>query len=150
QTTQLIEFKGGTSTPGGTLSVLNGDATGGTYSFHDPDLTDTHWIIDANKDPAINPNANPNDPHRFDSVQKAALTSASLTLPDGTTLDKAGLEALAPGPMTFFEQALDVSVSTDSTGTGDGEITWQLEQIPVFDADFIPAGETLQLFYTIE
>ena len=44
---------------GGTLTVLHGEATGGTYDFKDPDLTDTHWIIDPNKDPAINPNANP-------------------------------------------------------------------------------------------
>ena len=148
--TQLIEFKGGTSTPGGTLTVLNGEATGGTYDFKDPDLTDTHWIVDANKDPAINPNADPNASDRFNSVHKAALTSASLTLPDGTTLDKAGLEALAPGPMSVFEQALDVNVSTDSTGTGNGEISWQLENLPVFLADFIPAGETLKLYYTIE
>ncbi len=148
--TQLIEFKGGTSTPGGTLTVLNGEATGGTYDFKDPDLTDTHWIVDANKDPAINHTADPNASDRFNSVHKAALTSASLTLPDGTTLDKAGLEALAPGPMSVFEQALDVNVSTDSTGTGNGEISWQLENLPVFLADFIPAGETLKLYYTIE
>ena len=147
---QLIEFKGGTSTPGGTLTVLNGEATGGTYDFKDPDLTDTHWIIDANKDPAINHTADPNASDRFNSVQRAALTSASLTLPNGTTLDKAGLEALAPLPMSVFEQALDVSVSTDSTGTGHGEITWQLKNLPVFLADFIPAGETLKLLYTIE
>ena len=148
--TQLIEFKGGTSTPGGTLTVLNGEATGGTYDFKDPDLTDTHWIVDANKDPAINHTADPNASDRFNSVHKAALTSASLTLPDGTTLDKAGLEALAPGPMSVFEQALDVNVSTDSTGTGNGEISWQLENLPVFLADFIPVGETLKLYYTIE
>src|SRR5581483_8862273 len=148
QDIQLIHFAAGTSTSGGTL--VSADTTGGAYTFKDPDLTDTHWIIDANKDPAINPNADPNDPTRFNSVQKAALTSASLTLPDGTTLDKAGLEALAPLPMSFFEQALDVSVSTDSTGTGDGEISWQLENLPVFLADFIPVGKTLKLYYTIE
>ena len=52
--------------------------------------------------------------------------------------------------MSVFEQALDVNVSTDSTGTGNGEISWQLENLPVFLADFIPAGETLKLYYTIE
>ena len=60
---QHIHFAAGTSTSGGTL--VTADATGGTYDFKDPDLTDTHWIIDANKDPAINPNANPNDSHRL-------------------------------------------------------------------------------------
>ena len=119
-------------------------------SFDDVDLTDTHWMIDANKDPAINPNADPNAPDRSKSVHKATLTSASLALSDGTTLDKAGLEALAPRAMSVFDQALDVGVATDSTGTGHGTITWQLEKLPVFLADFIPAGETLKLFYTIE
>ncbi len=150
QLKQLIEFAAGTGTSGGTLIAQHGDATSGTYDFKDPDLTDTHWIIDANKDPAINKTADPNASDRFNSVHKAALTSASLTLPDGTTLDKAGLEALAPGPMSVFEQALDVDVSTDSTGTGKGQISWQLENLPVFLADFIPAGETLKLYYTIE
>ncbi len=127
---QLIHFAAGTGTSGG--SLVSPDTTGGTFDFTDVDLTDTHWITD--------PNGNPNV-----HVQKAVLTNASMG-----TLDLAGLEALAPGPMSVFEQALDVDVSTDSTGTGNGKITWQLENLPVFLADFIPAGETLKLFYTIE
>src|SRR4029077_7522065 len=71
--TQLIHFAAGTATSGGNL--LTADTTGGTYSFNDPDLTDTHWIIDPNKDPKLNPNANPADPHRFDSIHKGVLTS---------------------------------------------------------------------------
>jgi VCBS repeat-containing protein len=144
---QAIHFAAGTGTSGG--SLVSADATSGTFDFTDVDLTDTHWIIDANKDPAINPNADPKDATRFSSVSIATLTSASLAGPNGT-LDKAALEALAPGPMSIFEKALDVSVTTDATGTGHGVITWQLENLPVFLADFIPAGETLKLFYTIE
>ena len=144
---QLIHFAAGTSTKGGTL--VSTDATSGTFAFKDPDLTDTHWIVDPNKDPNINANANPTDPHRYDAIQKGVLTSASMAGPNGT-LDLAGLDALAPGPMSVFAQALDVNVSTDSTGTGNGQISWQLKNLPVFLADFIPAGETLKLFYTIE
>jgi hypothetical protein len=134
QQTQLIHFAAGTGTSGGTL--VTADTTGGTFDFKDPDLTDTHWIIDPNGDPKTH-------------IHKAVLTSASLAGPNGT-LDKAALEALAPGPMSVFAQALDVDVSTDSTGTGNGKISWQLENLPVFLADFIPAGETLKLYYTIE
>jgi len=51
--------------------------------------------------------------------------------------------------MHDFEQALLVAIATDSTGTGDGTISWQLKDLPVFDADFIPQGETLKLYYTV-
>ena len=146
---QLIEFAAGTSTPGGTLISLHNDATDGTYELKDPDLTDTHWIVDPNKDPNFNPNANPADPDHLKAIHKAVLTSASMAGPNGT-LDMADLQALAPGPMSVFAQALDVDVTTDSTGTGHGTITWQLENLPVFLADFIPAGETLKLFFTID
>jgi hypothetical protein len=50
---------------------------------------------------------------------------------------------------TFFAQALTVTIATDSTGTGTGTVNWTLAPIPVYDADFIPAGETLTLTYTV-
>jgi len=54
-----------------------------------------------------------------------------------------------PAPLALFEKALTASIATDSTGTGDGTIHWQLADLPVYVADFIPKGETLTLTYTV-
>ena len=55
--------------------------------------------------------------------------------------------------MSDFAKALSVSIAHDSTTSGNsggnGTISWQLADIPVFDADVIPAGETLKLYYTV-
>jgi hypothetical protein len=120
--TQLVNFAAaGTQTSGGMLSPTT--STSGTFDFTDPDLTDKHTV----------------------SVE---LTSASL-LVNGHLLDKTGLEALAPGPMATFEQALSVAIANDSTGSGNGTISWNLADLPVYLADFIPTGKTLTLIYTV-
>ncbi|THD59945.1 MAG: hypothetical protein E7813_23475, partial [Bradyrhizobium sp.] len=133
---QTINFAGGKFTPGGDLAptsettgvnVNNAPGTltyteSGTFTFTDPDLTDTHTIVSTD------------------------LTGASLS---GTTLTLAALEADFPGPFAVFETALSASVTTDSTGTGTGTITWQLAELKAFLADFIPLGETLTLTYTV-
>ncbi|MBR0779437.1 VCBS domain-containing protein, partial [Bradyrhizobium diazoefficiens] len=69
-----------------------------------------------------------------------ALTNA--TLPGG---------AVPPGPLALFQNAMSVAIATgdDSTGTGAGTIDWSLADLPVYLADFIPAGETLTLVYTV-
>jgi hypothetical protein len=54
-----------------------------------------------------------------------------------------------PGPLAAFEAALTASIGTDSTGTGNGTINWQLAALPDYLADFLPKGETLTLTYTI-
>ena len=68
-----------------------------------------------------------------------------------TTLDMAALDALAPAPMAAFGQALTAKIlaGNDSTGSGSGTINWQLADLPVYLADFIPEGETLTLTYTV-
>jgi hypothetical protein len=58
-------------------------------------------------------------------------------------------EQLSAGLQTVFKNALIVSLGTDSSSTGIGVINWQLAQLPVYLADFIPAGQTLTLTYTI-
>ncbi len=123
QQIQLIEYAAGTTTTGGPLQTLHNEVTSGTFAFTDVDLTDTHTV-------------------------SVALTAASLP-GSGGTLDKAALEALAPGPMQAFEQALSVAIASDSTGSSYGTISWQLAALPVYLADFIPAGEKLTLDYTI-
>ncbi len=125
QQVQHIAFTAGTSTTGGPL--ISGNATSGTFAFTDTDLTDTHTVA-------------------------TALTGATMSGPGAPTLHLQQLEALAPGPFAIFEQALLASIiepTNDSTGTGAGTINWQLVNLPVFLADFIPKGETLTLDYTV-
>ncbi|SHK35502.1 FecR family protein [Bradyrhizobium lablabi] len=57
--------------------------------------------------------------------------------------------AVPPTPLAAFEAALTARIGTDSTGTGNGIVTWQLAKLPDFLADFLPKGETLTLTYTI-
>ena len=52
--------------------------------------------------------------------------------------------------MKAFENALSASVTTDSTGTGTGTISWQLAKLSAFLADIVPNNETLVLDYTVE
>ena len=56
---------------------------------------------------------------------------------------------MPPGPLAAFEAALTASVTTDSTGTGTGVISWHLADFPAYLADFIPAGVKLTLTYTV-
>jgi len=57
--------------------------------------------------------------------------------------------SVPPGPLAAFEAALTASVTTDSTGTGTGVISWHLADFPAYLADFIPAGVKLTLTYTV-
>lgn len=66
------------------------------------------------------------------------LTSA--TLPDGTVPDAI---------QKIFANAMSVGIHTDSTGTGNGVVDWSLADLPVYLADFIPAGEVVTLTYTV-
>ena len=54
-----------------------------------------------------------------------------------------------PTPLAAFETALTASIAADSTGSGSGTIDWKLADLPVYLADFIPAGETVTLTYTV-
>jgi VCBS repeat-containing protein/autotransporter-associated beta strand protein len=121
---QAISFTGGTATPGGPLTTT--DQTSGALSFTDVDLTDTHTV-------------------------SAALTSAVLSGSAVLTGSLAAFEAAFPTPAAAFEAALTASIATgdDSTGTGAGTINWKLADLPTYLADFIPAGQTLKLTYTV-
>ncbi|CAL74818.1 Conserved hypothetical protein; putative VBCS domain repeats [Bradyrhizobium sp. ORS 278] len=68
-------------------------------------------------------------------VSKALTSSDRASIPD--TL------------WTLFDKALTVSLATDSTGTGNGSVTWKLSDLPAYVADFIPKGQTISLTYTI-
>ena len=113
---QRVSFVGGKNTPGGPLTT--NDATSGTLSFADADLSDTHTV-------------------------STKLASA--------TLAGADISQLAPGPRKIFETALSASIAAgnDSTLKGTGTINWKLADLPVYLADFIPAGQTLTLIYTV-
>jgi fibronectin-binding autotransporter adhesin len=137
---QTINFTGGKGTTGGDLAptsetsgvnVLHPTALSysetGTFTFTDPDLTDTHSIVIPG--------------------QTGDLTGASLA---GVPLNLATFQQQFPLPFQIFENALSASVGTDSTGTGTGTINWTFAELPAFVADFIPSGETLTLLYTVE
>src|SRR3984893_13826903 len=120
---QTIAFSGGTKTVGGPLTTS--DATSGTLTFTDVDLSDSHTKV------------------------TTALTSAVLTGSTAVDGPLADFEKAFPGPAKAFEAALLASVTTDSTGTGTGIISWQLADLPAYLADFIPAGQKLTLTYTV-
>jgi probable HAF family extracellular repeat protein len=113
----------GTTTTGPNLPPPVGPTTN-KLTFNDPDLTDTHTV-------------------------SADLTAATLSGNGAPTLDMQALEAKYPRPMGVFEGALSAAVTTDSTGTGNGTITWTLADISAYYADIVPAGETLTLTYTV-
>jgi hypothetical protein len=121
---ESVAYSGGKTTPGGNLKTVGNAPTTGTLAFTDVDLTDTHTV-------------------------STALTGASMSGPGAVTLDMAALDALAPTPMAAFEKALSAMVASDSTGAGSGTINWQLADLPVYLADFIPKGEKLTLTYTV-
>jgi VCBS repeat-containing protein len=122
---EAVAFFGGKETAGGNLpTTIPGAPTTGTLAFTDVDLTDTHKVF-------------------------ATLTSAVLegsTVVDGPLAD---FEKAFPGPAAAFEAALTAKIAADSTGTGSGTVSWQLADLPVYLADFIPAGKTLTLTYTV-
>jgi VCBS repeat-containing protein len=117
---QTIAFSGGTSVSGGILTTHV--PTNGSLAFTDPDLTDTHTV-------------------------SAKLTGAVGVLNGVEVLN--GVDKLPPGPYDLLKAALTASIGTDSTGTGVGTIDWNLANLPVYIADFIPKGETLKLTYTV-
>jgi hypothetical protein len=113
----------GTTTTGPNLPPPVGPTTN-KLTFNDPDLTDTHTV-------------------------STDLASATLSGNGAPTLDMQALEKQFPRPMGVFEDALSAAVTTDSTGTGNGTITWTLADISAYYADIVPAGETLTLTYTV-
>jgi fibronectin-binding autotransporter adhesin len=123
---ETVAYSGGKDTPGGNLQTIGHVPTTGTLAFADVDLTDTHTVA-------------------------TALTDASMSGPGAATLDMAALQAQDPTPLAAFEQALTAQIlaGNDSTGTGAGTVSWQLADLPVYLADFIPVGETLTLTYTV-
>ncbi|MBU6462110.1 MAG: VCBS domain-containing protein [Bradyrhizobium sp.] len=123
---QTIAFYSGTSVPGGDLTTKV--ATSGTISFDDPDLTDIHTV---------------------------SVSTPTSTLTNPTT-GKTIAFTLPPTPQALFDQALTASLidpttglSTDSTGTGLGTISWNLADLPVWLGDYIPKGDTLTLTYVV-
>jgi VCBS repeat-containing protein len=66
--------------------------------------------------------------------------SAKLITPEGD---------IPPAPYALFEKALTATLATDSTGSGTGAVNWKLADLPVYVADFIPAGQTLTLTYLV-
>jgi VCBS repeat-containing protein len=81
----------------------------------------------------------------FDDVD---LTDSHTVATELTSAVLPGVD-IPPGPLKIFETALSASIATDSTGTGHGTINWQLAELPVYLADFIPEGETLTLTYMV-
>jgi fibronectin-binding autotransporter adhesin len=112
----------GTGTTGPNLPPTG--PTSNKLTFKDPDLTDTHTV-------------------------SAHLTAATLSGNDVATLDMQALETKFPRPMGVFESALSAAMTTDSTGTGAGTITWTLADIAAYYADIVPDKETLTLTYTV-
>ncbi len=82
----------------------------------------------------------------FTDVDLTDTHTVSAVLTDKTL---SGPGTIPPGPLAIFENALAVSIATDSTGSGSGTINWSLADLPVYLADFIPKGETLTLTYTV-
>ena len=86
------------------------------------------------------------------------LAFADVDLTDKHTVSVALTDAemsnggtIPPLPLSLFNdpKTLSVSIETDSTGTGNGVIHWQLADLPVYVADFIPANQTVTLTYTV-
>jgi fibronectin-binding autotransporter adhesin len=82
------------------------------------------------------------------AFQDADLTDTHTVSTELTSAVLDGGE-VPPGPLALFEKALTASIETDSTGTGEGTVHWQLAELPVYLADFVPKGETLTLVYTV-
>ncbi|MGB6395129.1 MAG: FecR domain-containing protein, partial [Bradyrhizobium sp.] len=88
---------------------------------------------------------------------KFAFTDADLTDTHTVTAALTGWKMsdgsdVPPGPLDAFKAALTASIvepQDDSTGTGTGAISWQFADLPAYDADFIPIGQTLTLTYTV-
>ncbi|WP_316201510.1 MULTISPECIES: VCBS domain-containing protein [unclassified Bradyrhizobium] len=98
----------------------------------------------------------PGGPLTSDDPTSGTLTFTDVDLTDSHTvsakLTSAVLEgggSIPPAPFALFEQALTASLASDSTGSGTGKINWSFANLPVYVADFIPAGKTLTLTYTL-
>ncbi|MGJ5175739.1 VCBS domain-containing protein [Bradyrhizobium oligotrophicum] len=98
----------------------------------------------------------PGGPLTSDDPTSGTLTFKDVDLTDthivSAKLTSAVLEGggnLPPAPLALFEQALTASLASDSTGSGTGKINWSFGNLPVYVADFIPAGQTLTLTYTV-
>lgn len=78
-------------------------------------------------------------------------THAVSTKLTSALLAGAGISQLAPAPLKIFETALSASIAAghDSTDKNTGTIDWQLADLASYLADFIPAGQTLSLVYTV-
>jgi VCBS repeat-containing protein len=84
-------------------------------------------------------------------------TSGTLTFddPDLTDTHTVSVELLPVGidlpsaSLQTLEQALTVSIGTDSTGTGIGTIKWTLADLPASLGNLVPKGETLTLTFAV-
>ncbi|WP_316167325.1 MULTISPECIES: VCBS domain-containing protein [unclassified Bradyrhizobium] len=98
----------------------------------------------------------PGGPLTSDDPTSGTLTFKDVDLTDSHTvsakLTSAVLEgggSIPPAPFALFEQALTASLASDSTGSGTGKINWSFANLPVYVADFIPAGQKVTLTYTV-
>jgi fibronectin-binding autotransporter adhesin len=83
------------------------------------------------------------------SFQDADLTDTHTVATKLTSAVLSSGSTVPPGPLALFEKALTASILADSTGTGFGTIHWQLADLPVYLADFVPKDQTLTLTYTV-
>src|SRR5262249_23623142 len=77
----------------------------------------------------------------LDDTHKVSTKLTSATMSDGSEVPAASLAA--------FQTALEAKIGTDSTGTGNGVIDWQIADIPSSLVGFIAKGQTLTLTYTV-
>ncbi|WP_257166230.1 VCBS domain-containing protein [Bradyrhizobium sp. SRS-191] len=98
----------------------------------------------------------PGGPLTSDDPTSGTLTFGDVDLTDTHTvsakLSSAVLEgggSIPPAPLALFQQALTAQLAADSTGSGTGKINWSFANLPVYVADFIPAGQKVTLTYTV-
>ncbi len=122
---QPIGFVADNNVAGGYLTTAN--ATSGTITFKDVDLSDTHTVT-------------------------ATLTGATWSSGTSSFANGAGVDDLPPAAEAFFANAMSAAVSSDSTWvqSNTGTISWSLADIPAYLAHFLGQNQTLTLTYTIE
>ncbi len=99
----------------------------------------------------------PGGPLISDDPTSGTLTFDDVDLTDTHEVGVSHFSAVLPGgtvPKKIYDllsQALKVSIEAgdDSTGSGTGTITWSLQPIKAYLADFIPEGKVLTLTYTV-
>ncbi|UFZ01661.1 VCBS domain-containing protein [Bradyrhizobium ontarionense] len=98
----------------------------------------------------------PGGPLTSDDPTSGSLNFTDVDLTDSHTVSAKlasavlqGGGSIPPTPLALFEQALTAQLASDSTGSGTGKVNWSFGNLPVYVADFIPAGQTLTLTYTV-